>query len=224
MKRLTLLAAIVLAVGCSHDADKDKSASAQRYKSDTFGSMKSPSVNADTRFAAGQLAETQGNKELAIAQYEQALHLDAKHIPSLYRMGVVLTQTRQFDKAVTMWNRYIEATNKIASGYSNLGFTYEMAGDVSGAEKAYQQGLSIDPKSEPCRVNYGLMLARHNRQSEAQAQLSEVLPPAEVAFNLAAVYEQQGAIPQAREELKKAIEADPQMIEAKQKLASLPND
>src|SRR2546423_6825247 len=149
MKRFMVLMAIALAVGCSHNNDKEN-ASAQKYKNDTFGSMKSPSVNADTRFAAGQLAETQGNKEIAINQYEQALRLDPKHVASLYRMGVVLTQMKQWDKAVATWNHYIEATNKIASGYSNLGFTYEMAGDVADAEKAYKQGLSIDPRSEPC--------------------------------------------------------------------------
>src|SRR5205814_9147883 len=102
-----------------------------------------------------QLAETQGNWQWAVDQYEHALRLDAKHIPSLYRLSVVLTQMKEFDKAVTMWNRYIDATNKSASGYSNLGFTYEMAGDVADAEKAYKQGLAIDARSEPCRVNYG---------------------------------------------------------------------
>ena len=68
--------------------------------------------------------------------------------------------------------------------YNSLGWFYQQANRLPDAEKAYKQGLSIDPRSEPCRVNYGLMLARHNRQDEAKAQLSEVLPPAEVAYNL----------------------------------------
>lgn len=239
----TILAAAtvgVAAFGCNENdkkTDADKTASMQKYKilngntssaaagkNDPFGSMKEPALNPDTRFAAGQLAESEDRADCAIIQYEQALRLDPKHVPSLYRMGVVLTKLKRFDAAVAMWNRYIEATGGIASGYSNLGFCYEMAGNVDAAEEAYKKGLAIDPKSGPCRTNYGLMLARQNRKTEAEVQLSAVLPQAEVNYNLAAVYEQQGAVGQAREELKKALQVNPNMTEAQMKLATLPQD
>ncbi len=239
MNRAIAFAAIALAVGCNHNKDDERTASEDKYKilsgtnaaarasgrkDDAFGNMKVTALNPDTRFAAGQLAESQDKADCAIVQYEQALRLDPKHVPSLYRMGVVCTKMKQFDKAVAMWNRYIEATGGIASGYSNLGFCYEMAGQVEKAEVAYKKGLAVDAKSVPCRTNYGLMLARQNRQTEAEVQLSAVLKPAEVSYNLAAVYEQQGAIAQAKQELKKALEVNPNMTEAQSKLASLPQD
>ncbi len=238
----TILAATTVGVafGCNENdkkTDADKQASMQKYKilsgntsdasaarNDPFTSIKEPALNPETRFAAGQLAESEDRADCAIIQYEQALRLDPKHVPSLYRMGVVLTKLKRFDVAVAMWNRYIEATGGIASGYSNLGFCYEMAGNIDAAEEAYKKGLAIDPKSGPCRTNYGLMLARQNRKTEAEVQLSAVLPQAEVNYNLAAVYEQQGALGQAREELKKALEVNPNMTEAQMKLATLPQD
>jgi Tfp pilus assembly protein PilF len=139
-------------------------------------------------------------------------------------MGVVLTKTKNFEKAVVMWKQYIKATGDVASGYSNLGFCYEMAGDIDSAESAYKEGISRDQSSQPCRVNYGLMLARQNRAAEAEVQLSAVLKPDEVAYNMAAVYEQQGAIARAKDELKKAIAVNPKNTEAQNKLASLPQD
>ncbi|MEA2710150.1 MAG: hypothetical protein QOF78_2751 [Phycisphaerales bacterium] len=183
-----------------------------------------PTLNVDTRFAAGRLAETQGRYDSAAEQYEQALQLKPDHVASLYRLGIVHTRTRHFDTAATIWRRYIKATGDIASGYSNLGFCYEMAGDTRSAENAYKEGIERDPNCMPCRTNYGLMLARNNRIPEAKTQLSAALKPDEVAYNLAAVYEQKGAIVEARQELKKAIEINPNNREAQTRLANLPLD
>ena len=248
MKRsaaVLLTGAIVaaLSVGCasthsdqkSHD-DKAMADAAQKYQilngstSDkqtadaSADAAPEPQLNADSRFAAGILAETQGKLDCAAVQYDQALRLNPTHVPSLYRMGVVQTKLKSYDKAVATWKRYVKATGDIASSWANLGFAYEMAGDIENAEQAYKEGLSRDAQCAPCRVNYGLMLARQNRNVEAEVQLSSVLKPDEVSYNLAAVYEQQGAIGQAKEALKKALEANPNNAEAQAKLATLPQD
>ena len=244
MKRIGLLSAALAAsvvVGCDQNKKQpDPMSSQNKYKilsgstaeqqadaqkhADAFNAMAEPELQADTRFAAGQLQESQERWDCAIIQYEQALRLNPKHVPSLYRMGVLHTKTKQYDKAVTWWQKYINATGGIASGYSNLGFTYEMAADVPNAEAAYRKGLEIDPKSQPCRVNLGLMYARNNRVDEAREQLAMCLSPAEISFNLATIYEQQGALVMAKTELKKALEQNPNMTEAQMKLATLPQD
>ncbi|MEO6435947.1 MAG: tetratricopeptide repeat protein [Tepidisphaeraceae bacterium] len=241
MKRCkVLLAGAVLAAmsfsvgGCATAKQKEDAAareSEQRYKllngSTADSSNKpaaEPALKAETRFAAGQLAESTGKLDCAVVQYEQAVRLDKTHVPSLYRLGVVLTRMQQYDKAATAWKQYIKATGEVASGYSNLGFCYEMAGDAANAEQAYKDGIARDGESNPCRVNYGLMLARQNRQTEAEVQLSAVLKPDDVAYNLAAVYEQQGKIDLAKAELKRALEVNPKNTAAQQRLATLPQD
>jgi tetratricopeptide (TPR) repeat protein len=245
MKRLILVGAVAAAMvasgGCSNSKKNEEAelhASQQKYKiltgstaegragaqRDGANYVPEPALNAETRFAAGRLAETQGKYDCAEVQYEQAVRLEPGHIGALYRMGVMYTKTKQFDKAIPAWKRYVKATGDVASSYSNLGFAYEMAGDVESAEQAYKEGLQRDPNSVPCRTNYGLMLARHNRVVEAEVQLSAVLKPDEVSYNLAAVYEQQGALAQAKQELEKAIEANPQNADAQAKLATLPQD
>src|SRR5437588_6643202 len=200
------------------------STAGQKAKEQEADAAPEPQLNADSRFAAGMVAESQGKIDCAIIQYEQALRLNPNHVPSLYRMGVAQTKSKNYEKAVATWKQYVKATGDIASSWANLGFCYEMAGDTENAEVAYKEGLNRDAKSQPCRVNYGLFLARQNRVTEAEVQLSAILKPDEVAYNLAAVYEQQGAIAQAKESLKKALEVNPHNAEAQAKLASLPQD
>jgi tetratricopeptide (TPR) repeat protein len=229
-----LASAMLLSGGCANSQKEEAEAAEQRYKllngstSDQVGRngkpLPEPEVNANTRFAAGRLAESTGKLDAAMMQYQQALIADRNHIPSLYRLGIVLTRTRHFDRAAVVWKQYIKATHDSANGYSNLGFCYEMAGDVANAEEAYKQGFKRDPKHEPCRVNYGLMLARQGRIEEAEEQLSAVLKADEVAFNIAAIYADQGKTDLARAELTRALEVNPKNTAAQEKLATLPQE
>lgn len=221
MIRLNTCAAaalLALAVGCAHRNGPGSAASAH---ADSFGTIKDPPISANTHFAAGQLAESEGRIPQAIEQYKQALALNPRQADAMFRLGVAYAQVRDFPSAIGTWNRYIELTGGSATGFSNLGFCQELAGNPSAAEAAYQKGIAHDQKNEPCHVNYGLMLARNGRPVEGLHQLQIVLPPAEAHYDLAGVYEMQGRKQEARAEYKKAIDLDPQFQDAKQKLAAL---
>ena len=217
-------AAIVLGVGCENNRKKDDAAAAsreQRRPRVAKDDVKEPPITAQTRYAAGQLAESQGNGPRAVEQYEAGLRADPKHLASLYRLGVVHAQAKQFDKAIDAWKRYVKATNGAAAAYANLGFCHELAGQLAEAEAAYEKGIARDGRSEPCRVNYGLMLARLGRTSEATIQFQFVLPPAAVQYNLASVHEQQGRREQAKAGYRKALELDPNFVDAQTRLIAL---
>ncbi len=225
-KRLAWLVVPVLAAaGCGAKGKRadDSTASAQQAPAakTAFDTEKEPAINVETRYAAGQLAESQGNPAVAIKQYEEALKLKPDHVLALYRLGVVHAQVKQYPKAIETWKRYIKATHESANGYGNLGFCYELAGDGQAAEAAYQKGIAKDPRSQPCRVNYGLMLARQDRMTDAIAHLRAVLTPAEVAYNIGSIHEIKGRKEQAKAEYRNAISMDPSFGDAKQRLAAL---
>lgn len=186
-----------------------------------FEQIKDPPIAAETHFAAGQLAESRGGFDDAIRQYRLALLLDKNHVPSLYRLGCTYAQLKRYPEAVETWNRYIKATDGSPDGYSDLAFTQELAGDPAAAEMNYKNGIARDPRNEACRVNYGLMLARHGRIGEATIELQAVLPPAQVHYNLANVHELQHRNDLAKVEYRKAIALDPKFADARTKLASL---
>jgi tetratricopeptide (TPR) repeat protein len=186
-----------------------------------FDSAKDPKPNAQTHFAAGRLAESQGASGQAIVQYKHAVTIDPRHLPSLYRLGILYTHVQAYPDAIDAWNRYLKGTEDDATGWSNLGYCYELAGDPGKAEEAYRKGIAKDPKNVPCRVNYGLMLARGGRQKDAVSHLQAVLPPAQVHYNLASVYEQQGRKNEARQHYSRAMEHDQNLVEARERLAAM---
>src|SRR5262249_44549698 len=128
---------------------------------------KEPAFTAETHFAAGQFAESQGKLPTAVLQYKAALKLDPKHLESMYRLGVVYAELKQFDLALETWKGYVKATNNAADAYANLGFCHELAGHPEEAEKVYRKGIAADAKNSPCRVNLGLLLARRGRIGES---------------------------------------------------------
>jgi tetratricopeptide (TPR) repeat protein len=222
--------ATALLVGCHQDNKDDvqgikpvnaEAAQEMNANRSQFDNVKDPPLNADTRYAAGQLAESQNNPQLAIKQYNECVKANPNHTLALYRLGVCYSQLKQFQQAIETWNNYIKVTKGAATGYSNLGFCYELAGQREDAENAYKKGIQKDPYNQACRVNYGLMLARTGKTSEAINQLQVVLSPAEVRYNIGSVYEQLGRKEQAKAEYKKALELDPNLVDAQTKLTAL---
>ena len=209
-----LLLAICL-VGCAKNGQQARNDPSQ------FEKAKEPPINANTHFAAGQLAEDRGQYAKAEYQYKKAIQQDNKNEGALFRLGCLLASQKRYPEAMTIWQRYVNVTQGSADAYSNLAYCEELSGNPTAAESDYRRGITKDPKNEACRVNYGLMLARHGRINEGILQLQAVLSPAEVHYNLASVYELANRKEQARQEYQQALELDPNMIEAKAKLAQL---
>ncbi|MGD0462987.1 MAG: tetratricopeptide repeat protein [Tepidisphaeraceae bacterium] len=182
---------------------------------------KDPPLQANTRYAAGQVAESQGNIDAAIHQYNKALDIDAKHLPSLYRLGVIYAQLKKYDQSISIWQHYIVISNDAPEGYGNLGYCYELATMPKLAEATYQKGIVKDPKNAYCRTNYGLMLARQHRIQEAIRMWNPVLSDAEIHYNLAGIYALDGRKQEAKAEYKKALQSDPSLIDARARLSEL---
>jgi tetratricopeptide (TPR) repeat protein len=186
-----------------------------------FETTQDPPFRASTRLAAGQLAESQGDKPRAIAQYNEAVKIDPNCKDAYYRLGVLYCEVKHYPDAIKAWKGYVKATGGDATSYANLGFCYELAGQHTEAAEAFEKGIAKDPKNNACRVNYGLMLVHDNRVNEGILQLQTVLSEAEVHYNLASIFEQTGRKDQARAEYRRAIDLDPNLTDAQTRLAAL---
>ncbi|MBV8779797.1 MAG: tetratricopeptide repeat protein [Phycisphaerae bacterium] len=222
----------MLMVGCAPDKPETPESTSTilghsdigRSESDdgkNWNQLKDPAINADTRFAAGQLAESRGQRADALAQYREALKLNPKHQPTLFRMAIVETEMHQYPQAIQTWKNYVAATNESAAAWGNLGFCYQVAGKPSDAEAAYRRGIARDPNEQTCRINYGLMLVAQSRVPEAMEQFQAVLSPAESHYNVGSVYEQLGRKEQAKVEYHTALALDPNFADAQKRLDAL---
>src|SRR5262249_1219189 len=149
-----LVLAMIGCAGQNKDSQPEADKAAAR---DPFDTTKEPAINPNTHFAAGQVAESQGNAAGALEQYKLALKQDPNHQQTLYRMGIVYTRLKSYPEAIDTWQKYVDATGKSADAYSNLGLTYILNNEPGNAEAAFKSGIAADPHNERCRMNYGLM-------------------------------------------------------------------
>jgi tetratricopeptide (TPR) repeat protein len=191
---ITILAAtlVAFAAGCAHN-------SKQAFTPGEY-------------FQQGLANENAGNTRRAMMHYGQAIDADPLHAQSLYHLGVLQTNTRDYDRAIPTWRQYITATHNSGEAWSNLGWTYEKMGWSRNAEGAYRSGIIADAKSKACQTNLGLFLARHHQPSEALIHLQFAMTPAEAHQNLAMIYREQGQTTKAELELAKANGTDPASV------------
>ena len=110
------------AAGCSNNPQVGgASADAERIRAEKskFETENTP-VNANTRFAAGQLSETEGKYDDAVEQYQAALKLEPDHQAALFRLGSLYTAGKDYPQAVAIWQRYIKVTHYAAGGFADL--------------------------------------------------------------------------------------------------------
>src|SRR4051812_27060203 len=113
------LLAVFLVLGCASNqpgsAAKGKPRAGQVRRSgpiNTFEASHDPPIASDTRYAAGQLAESRGALPQAAEQYRQALHNNPNHVNAMYRLGVIYAGMKKYPEAIETWKKYVQATGE----------------------------------------------------------------------------------------------------------------
>jgi len=217
------LLGLALACGCQQGNGAPRQEDSQQLAAEHSDPPppKPPAITANTRIAAGQLAESRGAANIAIEQYNEALKLEPNNRIATYRVALLYTNLHEFKNAVPAWNRYVVLSGQSADAYNNLAVCYELANSTADAETAYRAGIAHDPKDQHCRINYGVLLARSGQIKDALDQFQAVLTPAEAHYDLGSVYEQLGKRELARLEYKSALELNPNLADAQWRLTHM---
>lgn len=205
--------------GCS----QDRQSQVERVPSDSASIAEAPlpAINGETYVAAGDLAMTRGQPQQAAEQYIKALKTNPDDALVLKKLGLAQVQAGQLSAASATFGRYVNVSNGSADAYGTLGYCQELEGKPAEAEKTYQEGIRKHPSGALSRINYGLMLVRRNKVDAAVAQMSAVLEPHEVNYNVASVYEQLGRRDLAQFYYRRSLECKPGFAAAQQKLTML---
>jgi len=221
-RRLVALAALVSVAGCGFNRSNNSPRAMEPPPNPRdIQVAPEPEINFDTRLAAGKLAESRGDWEGAVQQYERANRMRPKDIGALHALGVAYTVLKRYDDGIRTWQRVIDLSGGSSGAWNNLAQCYEYAGRTKEAEHAYRTAIAMDPQSAIARTNYGLMLVRGGQIDEGRQQMLQVLPPAEVHYNIASVLESQGKITLAKSEYIQALKVDPRMDDARKRLARI---
>jgi Flp pilus assembly protein TadD len=110
---------------------------------------------------------------------------------------------------------------------TNLGLALANKGEFARAEEAFKRAIALDPKFTDARLNLGALQIRLLRWREAEATLREATKDLsyvnqhQVFFNLALIYSEWQKPVLAEQQLKLAVQANPNFCEAWYRMAKI---
>lgn len=123
----------------------------------------------------GQLKARVGNHEAAMADFQQAVRIDAKCWRALHNRGVLLAQAGEFEPAFDDFHQTIELKPDFAKAYANRAALYVLAGELEPALSDYQQALELDPQFAIAERGCGRVCHMLGRVDEAVEHLSRAI-------------------------------------------------
>ena len=178
---------------------------------------------------------TGGAALAAVDAFSRALELSPSDPSLLVNLGVakaLATSGAKEEETKLLTQSAEELLRKAANIRPNYVFAHlELARllaqkqDVEGAIQAYRRAQAVAQNDSALRYEIGLYLLQNQRKDAAQVELEEAVRLAENFSNarwfLAQIYEEQGDIEKAIEQIQKVVELNPDNQQAKDRLEEL---
>ena len=172
---------------------------------------------AECKSRADTLAE-QGETELAIQTYCQALELKDDYFEVHANLGNLLVDADRIDEALSHYRKAVQLRPDIAELHDNLGNAMRLGGDSYSALAAHDKALQLKPGLIEAHVNKGNALNDLGRHDEAVEEFTRVLKAdptvPEAHFNLAVALNSQGERNAALEHYHEAYRLKPDFMAA----------
>lgn len=138
-----------------------------------------------------EICEKQGKLQEAKQVLAQGLTQveSSKNSTLKLKYGILLAQTGENDRAITMFNEILASDNRNAQAWNYLGISQARKGQPANALKSFNNAVKLSPQYSLAYVNLGmyhLMLFQKNRQTEAYDEAVK-------NFSLAATYNPKSA-------------------------------
>jgi predicted Zn finger-like uncharacterized protein len=169
--------------------------------------------------ALGEVAELQGEHEVAIAQYRAAIARDPRDAAAHFRLAVTLRRVRKLDEAGAELDQ-VAAVDKDYPGLSlERGLLFEESGEVAKAIEQFSAALARAPEDPDLQLRVGSAYVAIGRPDDAIPMLRKVLQgrptSAEAHHYLGRALMLKGPTQQgdALRYLKRAVDLDPNRAE-----------
>lgn len=169
----------------------------------------------------GQLAESQGQQAKALESYNKALNSEPNNLGALVSLARLYDRQGDSAKSVEYFQKAAAINASDASLLNDLGLAYSKAGNATAAKESMEKAAGLDPKNVRYRNNLATLLVEQGKADEAVTQLQNVLPPAMAHYNVAYLHFTKQNIPAAEQQLRLALQADPNLQPARDLMARL---
>ena len=154
-----------------------------------------------------------GDKDRAIADYNEAIRLDPKDARAFNNRGTAYSDKGDNDRAIADYNETIRLDPKYARAFNNRGNAYGAKGDIDRAIADYNEAIRLDPKYATAFHNRGNAYGAKGDNDRAIADYNEAIrldPKFAMAFNnRGTAYSDKGDNDRAIADYNEAIRLDP---------------
>jgi eukaryotic-like serine/threonine-protein kinase len=158
----------------------------------------------------GDVLETMGRLEEAIAEYKRALELDPLSLVINRNLGLVFYFARRYDQAIEQLRKTLEMDPNFALAHLDLGLAYVQKSMYKEGIAEFEKELVVSPGNPYALSGLGYAYAVAGRRAEAQkllAKLNELSKQKYVpALHMVRIYAGLGEKDKAFEWLKKSYE------------------
>ena len=119
------------------------------------------------RFRAAVLAEEAGDKQRAIALYEEILAIDPDYAAACINLGTVFFHLRQYGRAEELYRHATEADPEYVLAYFDLGNVLDELERLDESIAAYRKAVALSPRYADAHYNLALAYERLNQSRDA---------------------------------------------------------
>lgn len=134
-------------------------------------------LSAEEHDNLGRIYESQGNPDLALEQYRQALKQDKKHVPSLLLLGDLSYRKKDYAGAEVAFVKAVELDPKNGDACNNLAWVYLQTGTkIEKARKLIDRAMTLNPDHRPYYLDtLGVLQLKLGNAGDAISALNESL-------------------------------------------------
>ncbi|HUQ49576.1 MAG TPA: tetratricopeptide repeat protein [Terriglobales bacterium] len=166
----------------------------------------------DGHICLGIISTHTGKYEDAVAEFKQALAIDARNDRAQVELALALERLGKMDEAEATYKNAASMRPQYWSPHNRLGRFYLARGRYSEAIKKFEQVIQLAPESFRGYSNLGAVFLMTGRYAEAVPRLEKsvaIRPNAAASNNLGAAYFYMGRYEEAANAYEKAAELDP---------------
>jgi arylsulfatase A-like enzyme/tetratricopeptide (TPR) repeat protein len=186
----------------------------------------------DALFLRGVLAMKEGETDVALRVFDEALALKPDHALVVFNRALLYRQLGRVEDAIPAFERALELDPSQVKAAFNLAQILQDRGDGDGALAYYQKAIEFHTqrlatgthRQSLAEIHDGLGIVYFGKGDIPRAE-SEIRRALELApdlkfghYNLAQILERQGRVDEAAEEYGREIERDPANLKARQNL------